>query len=82
MSAVQALPELAAEHGWAVDTVEPDMWGDVRSTAVGDTGTIRLTFDPAGTLRGGYLYDVRGRTFHTVRVTDVKRWITGDGSNP
>jgi hypothetical protein len=75
MSASTELPALAVEQGWAVNTTTPDYWGDVRTTAVSDEGTIRMVFDQTGKLLGGYMSDARRRNWHTTRVQDVQRWL-------
>jgi len=75
VSALSELPALAVDTDWLVDTAEPDVWGDVRTKAIGDGGTITLVFADTGKLAGGYFADARGRMWHTERVVDVKRWL-------
>lgn len=75
MSNLTELPALAAEHGWATNSADPDHFGEVRTIAVGDTSTVKMLFDRHGKLVSGYLLDDRRRTYRTTRIGDVKRWL-------
>lgn len=75
MSALTDLPAEAIAGGWVADTSEPDYWGDVRTKAISDVGTITMVFADTGKLSGAYMTDARGRNWHTTRVSDVKNWL-------
>lgn len=75
MAAKTDLAGIAGDHGFAVDVSEPDYFGEVRTTAVGEDCTIKLLHDRHGAFVSGYLMDNRGRTFRTTRIGDVKKWM-------
>jgi hypothetical protein len=69
------LAAIAGDRGYAVNVAEPDYFGEVRTTAVGDAHTLKWLHDKHGQFVSAYLMDGRGRTYRTTRIGDVKKWM-------
>lgn len=75
MSNLVELPALATRNGFAVNVADPDYFGEVRVTAIGDAGTIRMLFGRDQKLISAYHDDTRRRTYRTTRIGTVKDWL-------
>lgn len=75
MAAKTDLTGIAGDRGYAVGAPETDVFGEVRTTAVGDAHTLKWLYDRSGQFVAAYKMDGRGRTYRTTRLGTVKEWM-------